>query len=221
MEEKLRTYVMSLFQDAPKTKQMVEVREEILTNVWDRYHDLVASGASPEEAFEISKRSIGNLEEIMKSLEEQEAGALGALELSPEEQAARRRKAAIDGIAAALYILSPIFVITLSAAGYWMWGLVGLFICIAVATGLKVYSSGTYQQQYRRVDDSMVEEFKEWKSGQADRKRQEKLYEGIMWPLIVAAYFIISFMTQAWYITWVIFLIGAAVNQLLKVIMER
>ena len=36
-----------------------------------------------------------------------------------------------------------------------------------------------------------------------------------MWLLIVILYFIISFSTRAWYITWLIFLGGAAVECLL------
>lgn len=222
MEEKLRAHVMSLFEGAPKTKQMIEVREEILTNVRERYQDLVASGASAEEAYEISKRSIGNLEEIMKTLEEQEMSA-GAVEPpSAEEIAANRRRSALEGVATALFILSPVFLIAFSAFDAWLPGLILLFVCIAAGAGIKVYANGIYQPvSHQRFDDSMMEEFKEWHSSRDEQNRQMKLYEGILWPLIVAAYFIISFLTQAWYITWVIFLIGAAVNQLLKLVVSK
>lgn len=222
MEEKLRAHVMSLFEGAPKTKQMIEVREEILTNVRERYQDLIESGASPEEAYEISKRSIGNLEEIMKTLEEQEMAAGVQQPLSPEDLEANRRKSALDGIATALFILSPVCLIAFSAFGLWLPGLVLMFVFIAVGAGIKVYAHGIYQPvTYQRMDDSMMEEFKEWHSSRDEKNRQLKLYEGIMWPLIVAAYFIISFMTQAWYITWVIFLIGAALAQLLKLVVDK
>jgi hypothetical protein len=39
----------------------------------------------------------------------------------------------------------------------------------------------------------------------------------VLWLLIVVAYFLISFGTGAGGITWVIFLIGAAIEQLIKV----
>lgn len=46
MENKLRAYMDHLFQDVPNTKKAVEVKEEILQNIVDKYHDLVAEGKS-------------------------------------------------------------------------------------------------------------------------------------------------------------------------------
>ena len=48
MENKLRAYMDHLFQDVPNTKKAVEVKEEILQNIVDKYHDLVAEGKSEE-----------------------------------------------------------------------------------------------------------------------------------------------------------------------------
>lgn len=39
MENKLRAYMDHLFQDVPNTKKAVEVKEEILQNIVDKYHD--------------------------------------------------------------------------------------------------------------------------------------------------------------------------------------
>ena len=55
MENKLRAYMDHLFQDVPNTKKAVEVKEEILQNIVDKYHDLVAEGKS-EEAKGVLKR---------------------------------------------------------------------------------------------------------------------------------------------------------------------
>lgn len=38
MENKLRAYMDHLFQDVPNTKKAVEVKEEILQNIVDKYH---------------------------------------------------------------------------------------------------------------------------------------------------------------------------------------
>ncbi|MBD5559712.1 MAG: hypothetical protein HDQ87_05050 [Clostridia bacterium] len=222
MEEKLRAHVMGLFEGAPMTKQMIEVREEILTNVRERYQDLIAAGASPEEAYEISKGSIGNLEEIMKTLEEQDAAEGITFAAAPEDVEAKKKKYALDGIAVALFILSPVWLIALSSFDAWLAGLIGMFAFIAIGSGLKVYASGVYQPaQNVPVDSSMMEEYRQWHSSRQMEQRQLKLYEGILWPLIVAAYFIISFATHAWYITWVIFLIGAAIEQLMKLAVSK
>ena len=41
-----------------------------------------------------------------------------------------------------------------------------------------------------------------------------------MWSIIVVIYFIISFMTMAWHITWIIFLIGSAIQGIIHAIFE-
>lgn len=38
MENKLRAYMDHLFQDVPNAKKAVEVKEEILQNIVDKYH---------------------------------------------------------------------------------------------------------------------------------------------------------------------------------------
>ena len=43
-----------------------------------------------------------------------------------------------------------------------------------------------------------------------------KSLSSALWTLTLAVYFILSFSTHAWHITWVIFLIATAAEQLLK-----
>ena len=47
MENRLREYMDDLFGEIPPTKQAVELKEEILQNLIDKYHDLLAEGKSP------------------------------------------------------------------------------------------------------------------------------------------------------------------------------
>lgn len=43
MEEKLKRYVDDIFENAPKTKKAYELKEEITSNLTDKYNDLVKS----------------------------------------------------------------------------------------------------------------------------------------------------------------------------------
>ncbi|MEA5002289.1 MAG: hypothetical protein VB081_02190 [Christensenella sp.] len=45
---------------------------------------------------------------------------------------------------------------------------------------------------------------------------KRKAYSSAFWLIVVAAYILISFATRAWHITWIIFLIGAAAEQIMK-----
>ena len=47
-----------------------------------------------------------------------------------------------------------------------------------------------------------------------------KSVSGLIWAIGLAIYFIVSFLTGAWYITWVIFPITAAVQGLVKAILD-
>ena len=49
------------------------------------------------------------------------------------------------------------------------------------------------------------------------REERRSTYLSLLWLVVVILYFGLSFMTGAWYITWVIFLIGAAVHPVVKV----
>ncbi len=210
MEERLRKYVEALFAEAPKTKKSIELRQEIYTNLLDKYNDLKNSGASDEEAYEIVKNSIGNVDELIQSLDERPP------EARAEKEQARKKAAMLKSVAISLYIASPIFIIAFSVAGLWLPGLILLLGCIAAATGILVYSNTVYTL-FKNEDATLVDEFKEWKADNEDRAKQKNAYSSLMWLIITILYFVISFTTMAWYITWVIFLIGAAVEQIIKI----
>ena len=80
--------------------------------------------------------------------------------------------------------------------------------------------SYTHLDVYKRQDDTVVENFKEWNhENQGKRALQKSISSGV-WALIVVLYFVISFTTQAWYITWLIFPIGAAVDNIVRACMD-
>ena len=209
MEEKLRRFVENLFADAPKTRRMIELRQEILMNLTDKYNDLLRSGATEEEAYEVVKKSVGDVDELIRS-----ASEYSETETVETEQQ-KKRSAMLTAVAVMLYILSPLAIIILGTGGYPIIGLTCMFALIAVATGLLVYKS-SLRPKYEKLDDTMVEEFKQWQVENKQKNDQRSAYTGALWAIIVALYFIISFTTGAWYITWVIFLIGGAIEGILK-----
>lgn len=48
-------------------------------------------------------------------------------------------------------------------------------------------------------------------------ERRRAAWVSALWLIIAALYFILSFATGAWYISWIIFIIGAAVVPIIKV----
>jgi len=211
MEEKLRSYVESMFENAPKTRKAFELREEIFSNLKEKYDDLVAKGAVPEEAYQIVIGSIGDVDELIGSLRD-----AGSPEYVEDIQKNKKLYAKYVAISATLYILSPVLLIALGAlANAPVVGVVCMLTLIAIATGLILYGRSVYGK-YEKIDDTMVEEFKQWQMENKQKEQKQEAYSSIIWPIIVALYFIISFLTGAWYITWVLFIVGAAVQQIVK-----
>ena len=210
MQDKLRNYMDSLFEDAPKTKRVVELKEEILQNLIDKYNDLLMEGKSEEAAYNIAVASVGDVSGLIQDLKTAEFPVWR--QTSEEElDRGRKRSALFVSIAVALYILCIIPVILTEDVV----GVILMFVMAAVATALLIYNSMT-KVKYNKTDDTVVEEFKEWK---ADNKAHRQAYNAVssaVWTLTVALYFIISFTTMAWHITWIIFLIAAAVTSIIK-----
>jgi TM2 domain-containing membrane protein YozV len=66
MNDKLRKHVDILFAAAPKTQRAAEVKEELLTNLNDKYNDLLANGYDSTAAFHIALSGIGDIDELFK-----------------------------------------------------------------------------------------------------------------------------------------------------------
>ncbi len=218
MEDKLRAYMDHLFRDVPQTKKAVEIKEEILQNLVDKYRDLIAEGKSEEAAYNIAVASVGDLNELLDSLKEDKAEATP--QMTAEYMEWKKKSAGRVTLAVMLYILCVVPIILLSElGGSEVLGVCLMFLIIAVATGILIYNNMT-KPSYPKMDDTIMEEFKEWKSQNDAEKQARKSINGAMWAIITALYFVISFTTGAWYITWVMFLIGAALESVVKAIFD-
>lgn len=143
MEPKLREYVEKLFSSAPKTKQAYELKEEIICNVIERYHDLIAEGKTEGDAYNQAIAGIGDINELIQEL----GGEPKYTENSyTDEQMAtiKSRHSVFKGIAVALYILCVTpnilfgMISSLEALGPTL-----MFLMISVATGLLIYGRMT------------------------------------------------------------------------------
>ena len=217
MEDKLRWYVDELFEETAPTKKAVELKEEMIQNLQDKYRDLIAEGKTPEAAYNIVVAGIGDVSALLRELERDE------LYDTSEYEEARRKSAMITSIAVMMYILCALPLIVLSilvgTSSSTLIGLVCLFVIAAAATGLLIYNSMT-QPRPHCDSDTMVEEFREWQHETHDRRKMRKAISSALWSVIVALYFIISFTTGAWGITWIIFIIGGAVESLIEVFLS-
>lgn len=202
MNEKLRKYIDALFENAPQTVRAVELKEEMFQNLTEKYNDLIAQGKSEEAAYNIAVASIGDVDSLL-------AGLSGTGR--EESQQGRKRSALFTAIAVALYITCAVPVILLQNT----LGVMLLFVFVALATGLLIYD-GVTREKYVKTDDTMVEEFKAWKQNSRQKDQAANAIIGSLWLITVCVYMFVSFTTNAWHITWIIFLIAAAIASIIR-----
>ena len=195
MREQLIQYVSLLFAGAENCE---DTRQEILQNTLDRYDDLIAQGKSEEAAYRLAITGIGDVSEILGRNDTVPAAV-------PEPKKNTNNdtlmKKLLRAIAVGLYILCPLPLIVLSELGMDTFGLCGLLCFVAVATVLMIL--GAKKQDSPEKEDS-------------DEPKSEmgKSVSSLIWAIGLAVYLIVSFLTMAWHITWVIFPILGAVNAL-------
>ena len=216
MEDKLRRYVDDLFAETAPTKKAVELKEEMIQNLQDRYNDLISEGKTQEAAYNIVVAGIGDIDSLLDELSAEAAydapHAFGA-------EAIRLRSAMFTSIAVMGYILSPLPLIILALLGFSSSARIGvpiMFVLIAASTGLLVFNSMS-KPRYYKGSGTMVEEFREWQSDTQKRKGFRLAISMALWSVIVAVYFIVSFATFAWHMTWVIFILGVAIEAFINI----
>lgn len=173
------------------TQDTQDIRQEILQNTLDRYDDLIAQGKTPEAAYQLSIAGIGDISQLLTHQPPQ-------VPAEPQKQDDSRHKL-LRSIAIAMYILCPV---PLFLEGDTL-GLCGLLLMVAIATAILIYTG----------KKSPV-------TAPAPKPRKGQHIHGIVWLLGAALYLLISFLTGAWYITWLMFLIISACNGLLSAIMD-
>ncbi|HHT89126.1 MAG TPA: hypothetical protein GX002_08955 [Clostridiales bacterium] len=207
MQERLRKYVDSLFKDVPLTKSIVELKEEMIQNLYEKYQDLLKSGKTEETAFNNVISGIGDVSSLIYDMD------LTIKELS---DTGIQKSAAFTSVAVMVYIFSLIPIILSLQYNRIFYGLVGFIAMIMLATGILIYNN-LKKQKFYRTEETIVAEFKEWQTNKYDNKVLRISISFALWSIIAAIYFIVSFTTYAWSVSWIIFLAGIAIEALINV----
>ena len=209
MREQLIQYVHLLFAGAPDTE---EIRMEILQNTLDRYDDLIEQGKSPEAAYRLAISGIGDINEILNGRQNAVPSAATVFQQPAAEKSDTPLRAILRAVAVGLYILCPIPLIILSTLGSDFMDIVGLcgtLAIVAVATVIMILCRKREPDEENHRDEEHSPE-----------SELHKSIGSVTWAIGLAAYFILSFTTGAWHITWLVFLITGAVEGLIKAIVD-
>lgn len=219
MNSKIKNYVEVLFKGIPNTKKAQELREEILSNLNDHFEAHIAEGKSENQAYTEALADLGDIDALLSDLEPEQ-------DLKEKIDAYRKKRAKNTSISVMLYIVGVILLIIFAEFGnalsyknselFEMAGVVLLLLCAAVATGLIIYTHMSMPQdvaQYISKDSG-----RQFDISTTSRKfKNLAAFMKLYWSLVLVIYLAVSFTTGAWYITWMIWVIGAALKNAIYV----
>jgi len=65
MKERIKEHIDYLLKNAPRTRRIVDLHEELLSGCLEKYDDLTASGVSEEDAYKDVISGIGDVQELI------------------------------------------------------------------------------------------------------------------------------------------------------------
>ena len=207
MRQQLIQYVELLFAGAPDS---TEIKQEILQNTLDRYDDLVDQGKSPEAAYRLAIAGIGDISEILNQEMNDSGIPHSSEQVKTDAQNYGNRN--YRAIAVAMYILCPVPLFILNEFGLSTLGLCMTLALIATATYVILLSK-------KPQDQVPVAEFRN-EPELTSTILKKKAINRVINIICVAAYLAASFLTGAWYITWIIFPIFGCIRGLSNAIID-
>lgn len=214
MNEKIRIYVNNLFKEAPNTKAVNDMKDEIISNAVDKYNDLIEEGKNDKEAYEKVILEIGNIDEIVSELAKEDPIKREYYEKS------RKKTALVVSISVGLYILSLIACIVLDELNMPDFIIASsLFTLAGIPTCLLIYHFMS-KPKYKKYEETMVEDFKEWKDKKDNNKEIKGAISSIIWTITVIVYLLVSFTFGIWYISWIIFIIAVLIENIVNLLFK-
>ena len=203
MREQLAQYVDLLFAGSDGAE---EIKQEILQNTLDRFDDLVARGSTEEAAYRQAIAGIGDVGELLGGESPDARPQPEIVDPLPGfEGTAPAVARMMRAVAIFLYIVSPVPLLLLDTLGWDNIGMCLTLVIVAIATLLLL--------TFKAPAGKKAAQDSQQATGTAEgRKNLGASIKKLMRTLGVVLYFVISFSTGAWLVTWLIFPIEKALE---------
>lgn len=210
MKEQLTQYVNLLFAGTTDTD---DIQQEILQNTLDKYDDLIAQGWTPDAAYRQAISGIGDIDEILG----RQAQATTQFP-APHPQEANGKRKLLRSIAIALYIICAIPVILFENSN--------LAVCLtlliaAIATAIIIIAGKEEKKEFpTAITGTGSYPPKKGELIATPQQKLRKSIKSVIWIVGICFYLLISFVSGAWFITWLVFLILPATQGLVNAIFD-
>ena len=206
MESKIRDYVESVFRDVPMSERAENIQSEILSNLLDKYRDLKNQGKTDEEAYAMAISSGGDLSGIAADLKGSPKGDRSKYVYTyddrpetPAEKQYLKEKKKCSVFSSCLWpvVLCAYFLFSLFVSG--MWGYSWVIFLVAGAVDC-LYAAIVIK---------------------SNRKKRNSALCGAVWTGILSLYFIFSFATKRWDVSWILFILGIPLVKLVLTLVNK
>lgn len=225
--ETIRTYIENLFQALPDTEEAWALKIELLQSNEEKFLDLLKRGKNEQEAIGQVLQEFGSLDELRTIL-----GTPDPADSDPQKEAERaqmvenyrvfrKRFALMIAGGIGLIFLGMILQSYFEGLESQVGEMAGFFIPLAMGLGLFIYAgiqNDTYkayfkqEKMYAYLDEGDIQAMAT-KGTQEDRETYP--LETAFWLIIVAVYLYMGFVKGLWHPGWIIFIIGAAISNLI------
>lgn len=162
--ETIKSYLNNMFAGLPKTERMADLKNNILSNMEEKYNELKSQGKTENEAIGVVISEFGNIDELINELGIYKDGETKSLPVVTQDEVdsylnVKRTMGIQIGIGVFLCIMAPAMLILLSGladngvifnglsgSAKSMPGLIVLFLMITAAVGTFIYSGMNFER---------------------------------------------------------------------------
>jgi hypothetical protein len=166
--ETIKTYLENMFASLPKTNEIMKIKNDLLSNMEDKYLELKSNGKSENEAIGIVISEFGNIDELIRELGIEHVSQVNSLPTLTEFEVndfveSNKRTGKLVGIGVVLCMIGAAFLIFtqqliedsfirgISKDLGDVLGLVPLLVLVAIAVGLFIYS-GNLGEKFKYLE---------------------------------------------------------------------
>lgn len=210
----IRSYIEALFGGLPKTKEVIEMKLNMMEHLEEKFEALLGEGKSENEAVGIVLSGIGSVEDLKEELgiRDEELPDPASEGLKKEYFEFKRKQGLFTAIAIALFILAPVMVIVLDQTGMRGLPIAAFFLCIAAGVALLIYF-GIQDDKFKGALNIGISHQKNEKDWNKDSKYEAA--SGILWICTAIVFLLLGFLLGYWHPGWIVFMFAAAIQVLI------
>ncbi len=219
MNNKIKNYVDVLFSDIPRTNKAIEMKEEVLSNLNDKFDDFIKQGMSETQAYSMAVSSMGDIDEMLNEIKP-DAEFIQKANKSQNKKTVVNIISVILGFFAlssviVLGVVSELFENTFLEDIIGTSGLLGALFFGAIIAALQIWVHASVPKSHK--------DYKAIENNKPIMRKRNKIFEGVMsiyWSIVLLVYFLISFVFGIWNISWIIWPIAGVVSSIINTIFE-